>query len=81
MPVVLRFEGYRFFFYSNEGDPREPLHVYVRKGERVAKFWLEPRVELAESYGMASRELTKLMRVVAANERLIRMAWHGHFGE
>ncbi|WP_328588202.1 DUF4160 domain-containing protein [Ciceribacter selenitireducens] len=21
-----------FFFYSNEGDPREPIHVHVRRG-------------------------------------------------
>ncbi|QDV92018.1 hypothetical protein RAS2_31290 [Phycisphaerae bacterium RAS2] len=81
MPVVLRFEGYKFFFFSNEGTPREPVHVHVRKGDRVAKFWIEPRIELAESYGMAPRELTRLMRVVAANERLIRRAWHGFFGE
>jgi len=28
MPVVFRYRGYRFFFYSNEGDPREPLHIH-----------------------------------------------------
>ncbi|MCP4109321.1 MAG: DUF4160 domain-containing protein [Desulfobacteraceae bacterium] len=32
--------GYRFFFYSNEGNPLEPLHIHVRKGEAVAKFWI-----------------------------------------
>jgi hypothetical protein len=29
MPVVLRYKGFRFFFYSNEGSPREPVHVHV----------------------------------------------------
>jgi hypothetical protein len=24
MPVVFRYKGVRFFFYSNEGSPREP---------------------------------------------------------
>ena len=38
MPVVFRYKGYRFFFYSNEGNPREPLHIHVRKGEAVAKL-------------------------------------------
>ena len=42
MPVVFRYKGYRFFFHSNEGDPREPLHIHARKGEAIAKFWLEP---------------------------------------
>jgi hypothetical protein len=38
MPTVLRHKGYRFFFYSNEGD--EPAHVHVRKGDSEAKVWL-----------------------------------------
>lgn len=28
MPVILRVTGYVFYFYSNEGDPREPVHVH-----------------------------------------------------
>jgi len=48
MPVILRYKGYRFLFFSNEGDHPEPLHVNVRKGERIAKFWIEPTICLAE---------------------------------
>ena len=32
MPTVFRQDGFRFFFYSNEGDPREPVHVHAMKG-------------------------------------------------
>lgn len=42
MPTVFRHDGYRFFFYSNEGDPREPIHVHVMKGDGEAKFWVSP---------------------------------------
>jgi hypothetical protein len=52
MPVVLRYKGYTFFFFSNEGVPREPLHIHVRHGDATAKFWLEPEVMLADSFGM-----------------------------
>ena len=38
MPVVLRREGFRFLFYSNEGDPREPAHIHVQQGRDEAKF-------------------------------------------
>ncbi|HMK89067.1 MAG TPA: DUF4160 domain-containing protein [Methylocystis sp.] len=31
MPVVFRQGACSFFFYSNEGDPREPMHVHVVK--------------------------------------------------
>jgi len=39
MPTVLRWRGYRFFFFSNEGS--EPAHIHVEKDEAMAKFWLE----------------------------------------
>ncbi|MGE0085204.1 MAG: DUF4160 domain-containing protein [Desulfococcaceae bacterium] len=38
--------------------------MHVRKGESVAKFWLQPRISIAEAYGMKSPELRKLMRVI-----------------
>ena len=79
MPVIFRHRGYRFFFYSNEGDPLEPLHVHVRKGEAEAKIWLEPTVGVAESFGITGAELGDLLRVAAAHKDLIRRCWHDHF--
>jgi len=55
MPVILRYKGYTFFFFSNECEPREPLHVHVRKSGSSAKFWVEPQVCVAESYGLNSQ--------------------------
>jgi len=80
MPVVLRYKGYRFFFHSNEGDPREPLHIHTRKGEAVAKFWLEPYPSVAEAYGMKSRELHELLDVAIENKEEIARYWNEHFG-
>jgi len=80
MPVVLRIGGFRFFFYSNEGDPREAVHVHVRRGEAVAKVWLEPDIAIADSYGFDSRTLGEIVRMVAANKRLIERRWYEHFG-
>jgi len=81
MPVVLRWKGYRFFFFSNEGDPFEPSHVHVRKDRNVAKFWLEPTVRLAEAYGMKPHELNALQKVVEKNAEEIKRAWHRYFGD
>ena len=44
MPTVLREDGYRLLFYSNEGDPREPVHIHVMKDGAEAKLWLGPPV-------------------------------------
>ncbi|WP_248843036.1 DUF4160 domain-containing protein [Comamonas thiooxydans] len=29
MPVILRYQGFKLFFYSNEGNPLEPAHIHV----------------------------------------------------
>ena len=78
MPVVFRAQGYTLF-YSNEGNPREPVHVHVRKGAAVAKFWLYPEVCLAESYGLNSQEQGTLAGIVAERRQEIEEAWHGFF--
>lgn len=79
MPVVFRYKSYRFFFYSNEGEPREPLHVHVRSGEGGAKFWLKPSVHLADSNGYDARALRELTKVVTDNADLIERTWNEHF--
>ncbi len=80
MPVVFRAQGYAFFFYSNEGNPREATHVHVRKGSAVAKFWLYPEVCLAESYGLNGQEQGLLAGIVVERQREIEEAWHEFFG-
>ncbi len=79
MPVVFRHKGYRFFFYSNEGDPREPLHIHVRRGDAVAKFWLEPVPEVAESHGMAAHELGELLDIAVEHTPQIKRYWNEYF--
>ncbi|AYD01805.1 hypothetical protein NCHU2750_24200 [Neorhizobium sp. NCHU2750] len=77
MPVIFRHRGLTFYFYSNEGDPREPIHVHVRGPGANAKVWLEPAIGVAESEGFNGKEL--LIRLVIEPPR-IRTAWHEHFG-
>lgn len=79
MPVVFYFEGIKFFFFSNEGDPREPVHVHVRKDRSLAKFWLQPFVHLVDSYGFTSRELNKIAKIVENRSSEIEAAWNEHF--
>ena len=79
MPVVLRHKGFRFFFYSNEGNSREPAHVHARSADGEAKFWLQPEVRVAECDGFDARTLRELIRVVEQNTELIERAWHEYF--
>ena len=52
----------------------------MRKGEAVAKFWLEPEPAVAHAYGMTSRELHQLLDVAIENKEKIERYWNEHFG-
>jgi hypothetical protein len=81
MPVVLRESGLRYFFFSNEGSPRESPHVHVKGGGRDAKIWLEPEIAIADSYGFNSRQLARMLDVVTQNRDIILEAWYEHFAD
>lgn len=38
MPVVFRHQGIRFHFFSNEGIPREPIHIHASRSDAEAKY-------------------------------------------
>ena len=80
MPVVFREQGFRFHFLSNEGDPREPVHIHVRRGSDNAKFWLSPSVALCYNYGFNARTLSDLEKIVVAHRVEIEEAWNDYFG-
>ncbi len=77
MPTVLRVRGYRFFFFSGEGQ--EPPHVHIESAENYAKFWLNP-VSLVRSWGFRSHEITELHKIIEERKKEFEEKWHGHFG-
>ena len=79
MPVVLRRDGIRFFFYANEGEPIEPPHIHVERQQCTAKYWLDP-VRLAGSRGFRSHELNRIRAMVIECRAEFMEAWRGHFG-
>ena len=52
MPTILRENGYRFYWYSNEGVYKR-IHIHVERAGSKAKFWLHP-LELAENKDLSS---------------------------
>ena len=73
MPKVLEKFGFRFFFFSRED--REPPHIHVEHGDKVAKYWLNP-VELASSEGFRAYELTRVRALVIEHRNLFLEKWH-----
>lgn len=80
MPVVFRQDGFRFFFYANEGEPREPVHIHTRKDDMEAKFWLTPTVRIAYNDGFDARTQRDLIVMIEANVNRIMRKWDEFFG-
>lgn len=76
MPTICYINGYRFFFFSNEGS--EPWHIHIEKDNALAKFWLN-EVNLASNYGFTSAELNKLRKLVESNKELFKSKWDEYF--
>jgi hypothetical protein len=77
MPTVLRWRGYRFYFFRNEGD--EPPHIHIDKEGNTVKFWLEP-VAMARNFGFSERDLRIIADKVQEEREAFVEAWHGYFG-
>jgi hypothetical protein len=77
MPTVLVVEGYRFFFFSNEGF--EPPHIHAEKGDSHAKWWLRNPPQLVYSEGFTPSQLRRMRELVAENQDKFAKAWHEYF--
>lgn len=76
-PTVFREGPFRFFFFSRE---EERMHIHVQSADGEAKFWVDPDIELAKSYGLDERALKRAETLIANREQEIRDAWNSHFG-
>ena len=80
MPTVLYILGWRFFFYSNEGN--EPIHIHAEKGDMECKYWInKEEVEITEafSYNLSTSAKIEVKKIIYNNFDLIVDAWNNHF--
>ena len=79
MPRVFELDGYKFFFFSNEGNPLEPCHIHVRKSGCLAKLWITDKVDIADNIGFSASELNEIKKMAENNIILITEAWNDFF--
>lgn len=77
VPTVLLIEGFRFFFFSNEGT--EPPHVHVEAGDGHAKFWLSP-VELVSAQRLKQHDVRRARLLVEEHRTAFLEKWNEYFG-
>lgn len=75
MPTILRYKGYRFFFYVNDHTPE---HIHIEKARATAKFNLEP-IELVKSKRFNAGEINEIRKLVIENRELFKNKWDEYF--
>ncbi len=76
MPTVLKVNGFRFYFYSNESN--EPCHIHVEKADGNAKYWLDPVAEVY-SYDFTVQQRKDIARLINSNSEKFKNAWYEYF--
>lgn len=76
MPTILRKLGFRFFFYSDEGN--EPPHVHVEKGSGRGKYWIEP-VKKCYMKNFTKQEEKKVGDIVHEEQDNFKRKWYEYF--
>ena len=71
-PTIFRKNNFRFFFFSRE-EKRMHIHVIGPDGE--AKFWIEPKIELARCIGFSQSQISFLIQIIKESEHEIRNNW------
>ena len=75
-PTVFRYKDYRFFFFSRE-EIRKHIHIYCPDGE--AKFWIDPKIELAKNHGLSTSRLNEIEKIIKDRIDEITDSWNQHF--
>ncbi len=73
-PSLLKQEGFNFFFYANE---HEPKHIHVKKGNDFVKINLGT-LEVKKNF-FKQNELKKILKIVEANKTQFIRRWDEYF--
>lgn len=87
MPQVFRAGRYWVFFWTNEGEPVEPVHVHIAEGGPTAgatKVWVTRagKCLLANNNShIPPVALRNVMRMIEADSETVIEKWRDYFGE
>lgn len=87
MPQVFKIGSYWVYFWANENEPLEPVHVHVAEGSPKAngtKIWITKsgKCLLANNNShIQERILANIMRIIEARSDEIIQKWSDFFGE
>lgn len=87
MPQIFKIGSYVVYFWMNENDPLEPIHVHVAEGvptSNATKIWITRtgRCLLCNNNSkISTKKLSYIQGVIEARSKEIIQKWYDTFGE
>lgn len=84
MPKIMEILGYIIYFWSNEGQPAEPLHVHISKtpNKNGTKIWITSDGDTIIEHNKSMippKDLRKLTRIISDYHQEIEAEWKKFF--
>lgn len=74
MPTLLNINGFKFFFYANE---HEPKHIHVMKNDEFAKIELTS-LKIVQNY-LKPKDLKFALEIIEQNKIEFERIWNEWF--
>jgi hypothetical protein len=86
MPQIFKIGSYLIYFWSDEGNPLEPLHYHIAEGvpeENATKVWITQNGRCLLCHNKSripAKKLKDIMDIVEARHEDIEKKWYSYFG-
>ena len=87
MPQIFKIGSNLIYFWTNENDPLEPIHVHVSEGvpsEHATKIWITKRGKgllCNNNSRIPNHKLKTILKIIEARHFDIEKKWMDYFGE
>ena len=85
MPQVFKIAGYTVYFWVNENDPLEPVHVHIAKGvpsPNATKIWITKNGKCPlcnNNSKIPDKQLRVFMQIIEARSKSVLDLWYSTF--
>ena len=87
MPQVFKIAGYTVYFWVNENNPLEPVHVHIAKGvpsPNATKIWITKSGKCLlcrNNSKIPDKQLRIIMQIIEARNKSVIDLWYSTFRE
>jgi hypothetical protein len=87
MPQIFKVGAYWVYFWSDESNPLEPVHVHISEGKPIkngTKIWITKTGRCLVAHNKSQipdKTLRNIIRIIDARSSEIIGLWYQYFGQ